>query len=148
MHVYRRYDSEKRLLAGPLLFFNLEEEFVQLKEDPEWRDRHRNAVTLLKEPHLSVVLVGLQKGAALREHKAQGPLTLYVLAGAVRVGTGHEARTVQRQGLVSLEKNVPHEVEALEESAVLLTIAEPNPCETGHPRPGLKQQGSKGDVCA
>jgi hypothetical protein len=84
MHVYKRYDSEKRRLSGPLLFFNLEEEFIQLKEYPEWSARHRNAVTLLKVPHLSVVLMGLQKGAALSKHKAQGPVTICVLIGAVR----------------------------------------------------------------
>jgi hypothetical protein len=29
--------------------------------------------------------------------------------------------------MLSLEKDIPHEVEALEESAVLVTIAEPKP---------------------
>jgi quercetin dioxygenase-like cupin family protein len=127
MHVYKRYDSEKRRLAGPLLFFNLDEEFTQLKEDPEWSARHRNAVTLLKEPHLSVVLVGLQKGAALSKHKAQGPVTICVLIGAVSIKTEHESRTLHSHGMLSLERDIPHEVEALEESAVLVTIAEPKP---------------------
>jgi len=127
MHVYKRYDSKQRLLSGPVLFCELEDEIAQLKEDPEWQQRHRNAVTLVKEPHLSVVLVVLQKGAKLQEHRAPGPFTIQVLNGAVRVGIDHEIRTVMRNGLVSMEKGIPHDVEALEETALLVTIAEPKP---------------------
>ncbi len=127
MHVYKRYDSNKRLLSGPTLFFDVKEELAQLKEDPEWQQRHRNAVTLLKEPHLSVVLVALQKGAALQEHRTQGAVTIQVLSGSVRVGVDKTPRTVKSHGLVSFEKNVRHEIEALEESALLVTIAEPKP---------------------
>jgi quercetin dioxygenase-like cupin family protein len=73
------------------------------------------------------VLVGLQKGAALSKHKAQGPVTICVLIGAVSIKTEHESRTLHSHGMLSLEKDIPHEVEALEESAVLVTIAEPKP---------------------
>jgi len=127
MHVYRRFDSKRRLLSGPLLFCDLEEEITQLKEDPEWHERRRNAVTLVKEPHLSVVLVVLQKGATLQEHRAPGAFTIIILNGAVRIGTDHETRTVKRNGMVSMEAGIPHDVEALEETALLLTIAEPKP---------------------
>ncbi len=127
MHVYKRFDSEKRLLSGPLLFFELEEEIAQLKKDPEWLSRHRNAVTLVKEPHLSVVLVVLQKGSTLEEHHARGPVTIVVLSGAVRIGMHQETRMVKHSGMVAMEKGIPHNVEALEESALLLTIAEPKP---------------------
>ena len=125
MHIYKRYDSKKRMLSAPLLFFELEDEIRQLKEDPEWTARHRTAVTLVKEPELSVVLVSAQKGATMREHHTDSSFTLLVLSGSVRFGAGNDMRTVARHGFVALDKNVPHEVEALEESAFLLTIIEP-----------------------
>jgi quercetin dioxygenase-like cupin family protein len=125
MPKYKRYDSEKRLLSGPLLFFALEEEIEQLKKDPEWRSRHSNAMTLLKTPPLSVVLVVLQKGATLREHHTDSPITLFVLSGKISFGVGDEKRHVETNGLVTLQKAIPHEVEALEDSAFLLTIVQP-----------------------
>jgi quercetin dioxygenase-like cupin family protein len=125
MHVYKRYDSMKRQLSGPLLFHDLDEEITQLKEDPEWHERHRNAVTLAKESHLSVVLVVLEKGATLQEHSAPGAFTVVVLNGAIRFGANNQTRTVKRNGMVSMEKGIPHDVQALEESALLLTISEP-----------------------
>ncbi|HVM62691.1 MAG TPA: cupin domain-containing protein [Verrucomicrobiae bacterium] len=125
MHIYKRYDSKKRMLAAPLLFFELEDEIQQLKEDPEWPARQRTAVTLVKEPELSVVLVIAQKGAALREHHTESPVTLQVLSGSVRFVAGDDTRTVARNGFIALDKGIPHEVEALEESAFLLTIIEP-----------------------
>ncbi len=125
MHIYKRYDSKKRMLSAPLLFFELEDEIRQLKEDPEWTARRRTAVTLVKEPELSVVLVIAQKGATLREHRTESPFTLLVLSGSVRFAAGEDTRTVARNGFVALDKGIPHEVEALEESAFLLTIIEP-----------------------
>lgn len=125
MHVYKRYDSQKRMLAGPVLFFDLKDELAQLKEDPEWHQRHRNAVTLVKEPHLSVVLVALQKGTRLEPHKTQGPFTLHVINGSVRMQLEKETRMIKPGELIAIEQDIAHEVEALEESAMLLTIAEP-----------------------
>jgi quercetin dioxygenase-like cupin family protein len=136
MHTYKRYDSEKRLLSGPLLFFALEEEIEQLKKDPEWRSRHSNAVTLLKTLPLSVVLVVLQKGATLREHHTDSPITVLVLSGKISFGASGQQRHVQRHALVTLDKGIPHDVEALEDSAFLLTIVQPHPSEKRARKPG------------
>jgi quercetin dioxygenase-like cupin family protein len=61
----------------------------------------------------------------LREHHTESSFTLLVLAGSVRFTAGDDTRTVARHGIVALDKNMLHEVEALEESAFLLTIIEP-----------------------
>lgn len=125
MHVYNRYDSEHRSLSAPLMFVALQDELSHLKQDSEWVTRHRNAVTLVKTNHLSVVLVALQQGASLKEHHTGSSITVMVLRGKIAFKTRDQERHVESNGLVFLEAGIPHEVKALEESALLVTIVEP-----------------------
>ncbi len=72
-------------------------------------------------------MICLQQGRSLAEHKAPGPFTFTMLRGRVRFtlephGENLATELVKGQLLV-LEEPRLHEVEALEESAFLLTIA-------------------------
>lgn len=108
-----------------MLSLAIEDEIERLKKEPEWASGDRNSVTLVKTPSLSVVLVALRKGAAMCGHQVEGPITLFVLSGAVRFGADKNEQVVKANGLLSLDKKIPHDVEALEDSAFLLTIQQP-----------------------
>src|SRR5438309_3854277 len=84
------------------------------------------AITLTKEPLLRVVLTVLRKGTKLHEHRVSGPLTLHVLAGTMLFRTREGALRVRPGEVVVLESALEHEVEALEESAFLLTLVQPS----------------------
>jgi len=102
-----------RPVEGPLQCVRLGEQLERLRQEPTWRTSGRNAITLAKEPALRVVLMLLGKGTKISEHQAAGPLTFHVLSGSVTFRAGE---------LVVLEAAVEHEVEALEESACVLTL--------------------------
>jgi quercetin dioxygenase-like cupin family protein len=70
-------------------------------------------------------LVTLRKGASLQEHHVKGPITLFVLSGTIRFIAGEQKCNLQSKDLVTLDKAIPHDVEALEDSAFLLTIVQP-----------------------
>jgi hypothetical protein len=65
-----------RPVEVPLLHVRLAEHLEQLKHEPTWRERGRNAITLTKEPGLRLVLMVLGQGTKISEHQAAGPLTL------------------------------------------------------------------------
>jgi quercetin dioxygenase-like cupin family protein len=65
----------------------------------------------------------LGKGTRLSEHRAAGPLTFHVLTGSVTFRAGARVESLGAGDLIVLESTVPHEVEAFEESACLLTLA-------------------------
>lgn len=109
--------------AAPLLHVRLAEHLEQLKRESRWRERGRNAITLTKEPGLRLVLMVLGKGTKISEHQAAGPLTLHVLSGSVTFRTRDRADTLGAGELIVLEAAIDHEVEALQESVVLLTLA-------------------------
>jgi quercetin dioxygenase-like cupin family protein len=83
----------------------------------------RRAVTLVRESGMHVVLVSLKQGAMLREHAAPGPATVQVLGGHVRVEIGSERLDVPADRLVAFDAGVRHEVEAVEDSTLLLTLS-------------------------
>jgi quercetin dioxygenase-like cupin family protein len=125
MSVKERKDPKERALNAPLLSFVLAEQIEQLQKESQWLSGDRNSITLIKNPRLRLVLVALRKGAIMREHQVEGPITLFVLTGAIHFTAGGEKQHLQRQNLLALEKAIPHDVEALEDSIFLLTIVLP-----------------------
>lgn len=112
-----------RFVAGPLLHVQFSKQLERLKQGPTWRTSRRNAITLNQEPALRLALMLLGKGTKMPEHQAAGPLTLHVLSGAVALRTGGRTVEIGAGKLIALESAIEHEVEALEESACLLTLA-------------------------
>lgn len=113
-----------RPVVAPVGQFRIDEEVARLKEEPAWRSGTRNAITLVKHGPLRVVLTVLRSGTSVEEHHAVGPLTLHVLSGVLRVRTAGRAVEMEPGTLLALEAGLRHEVEALEESAFLLSLVQ------------------------
>jgi len=77
---------------------------------------------LVKTHAVTIVLVALHVGAILKEHHAEGPITVAVLEGTIRFKARGEERVLRRDGLLALGDAIQHEVEAREESAFVLTV--------------------------
>ena len=110
------------VVAASVLAFDLAAELERLRgEDPYGRGE-RNARTLVHEPDFRVVLIVLKVGAKLEEHRAPARISIHALAGRIRVRLSEETVDLPTGHLLALEADVPHEVEAVEEGAFLLTI--------------------------
>jgi quercetin dioxygenase-like cupin family protein len=94
----------------------------RLRQEPEWRTAHHNAITLLKQPGLNLILLVLGRGHVLDEHRAPGPISVHVLTGRVRFDIAGKDITLAAGEIVTMERGTPHELSALEESTLLLTI--------------------------
>lgn len=101
---------------------NLDEEIRRFPPDGA---SGRRAETLLKTPHLRVVLVTMRVGAELAEHAAPGPITVQPLRGRFAFLVEGEVRALAPGTLLSVDRRIRHRVRALEDGAFLLTIAWP-----------------------
>ena len=112
-----------RPATGPVFHARLGEQLERLRREPAWRAGDRNAITLVKTPALSVVLLAVKEGARLQEHRAEGSVTIQVVSGSVRVDAGGRRVELAPGEVLVLEPGLEHALEAVRESAVLLTIA-------------------------
>jgi quercetin dioxygenase-like cupin family protein len=93
----------------------------------------RSAKTLVKEGPLRITLVALRRGAALEQHQVAGPVSIQVLAGRLRVDTPAGAMTLAADELAALDAGVGHGAEALDDTALLITVAMPSTIREGDP---------------
>jgi quercetin dioxygenase-like cupin family protein len=112
----------ERVLSAAAVVFAISAEIDSLKQEPEWISGHLNSVTVVKTSNLSVVLTAIKKGATMCGHEVDGPITLQVVSGAIQFGVAGEPRKLAAGEVIALDKAVPHEIEALEDSNLLLTI--------------------------
>lgn len=117
--------ASERPANAPHLKLDLAEAFAKLKVEPAWREHPRSAVTLLKTPGMRVVLIGLHKDAAIEPHSAEGPISVHLLSGAIRMRAGSETVALTPGQLLTLGPGIEHDVHADDESAFLLTMATP-----------------------
>lgn len=107
-------------------FFGLYALGEDLREEGEYRRNGIAAVTLARDSHMTLLLVALRSGAAMREHRAPSAGTAVFLSGRGRfvVGSGPaEERTLLEPGtVVAFSADVPHAVEGEEDSLYLVTI--------------------------
>jgi quercetin dioxygenase-like cupin family protein len=128
----RSCPGTERSLDQPVMTFDLPAILGDLKQEPTWQTARRNAVTLLKQPGLRVVLVALQGGAEVASHQTDSPVTIQALEGRIAVQIDADAFVLTAGQLLTLRPGLEHAVCAQNESAFLLTLASeiPHPAET------------------
>jgi quercetin dioxygenase-like cupin family protein len=104
---------------------DLVQEMLNSEQTKPWQTGH-TARTLFKKSDFRMVLISMEKGSSLKEHHADGTISVQVLKGSIRFSAQGETHTLQVNNMAALGASIKHEVEALEESAFLLTIAWPN----------------------
>ncbi|MEO6681262.1 MAG: hypothetical protein ABIN48_00425 [Ginsengibacter sp.] len=117
-----RPDGE-RILDAPLVHMDLNEYSKTIKSEKAWKEKDRNAITVFKTDAMSMVLIALHKNAVLERHTANGTLNVQVLNGEIDFATDHQKINMKQGQVIALHAGVPHEVSAIKESVLLLTIA-------------------------
>ncbi len=125
--------------AGPLLEFDLDREIELLNAEQPWQADHTSK-TLAKYPDMRVVLIGMKKGAVLHRHRAKGTILLRTLYGCITLNTMGKTVNIPPGQLVALDGMIPHDVESLTTSYVLLSI--------GWSEPQAKVEPWSGDAWA
>ena len=112
-------------LASPYMEFDLPAEVHRLQAETTWSTGH-NARTLIKHDDFRVVLTALQANVRVPEHRAAGRISIHVLSGHIQLKASGRTFSLHPGSLLALDHGMPHDIEALEESAFLLTIAWPS----------------------
>lgn len=112
-------------MVDRLAQFDLFKEIADAEQKKPWQSGH-SAKTLFKKHDLRVVLVTMEDAARMNEHHADGTLSIHVLKGQIRVTTHGQPHDLRTGNLFTLAASVRHDVEAVGDSAFLLTISWPS----------------------
>jgi quercetin dioxygenase-like cupin family protein len=113
-------------LTAPLMSFNLAAELVQLHAEDAWSRTGRNSKTLVKQPDFRIVLIALKKGGHMEEHSADARISIHALSGHVTLQLADQRVDLPEGHLLVLDRTLQHDLVALEDSAILLTISWPH----------------------
>lgn len=70
-----------------------------------------------------MVLISMDKGSILKEHHADGTISIQVLKGSILFTAQGDDHRLRANSVLTLGPSIEHKVEAREESVFLLTIA-------------------------
>ncbi len=109
-------------ISGTFLEFDLRTQIDLLRCEEAYQRGH-NSKTLAKYPDFRVVLTVIKAGSRIQTHTAAGRISVQSVAGHIRMHVGEKLLDLPAGRLLVVDRSVPHDVEAVEDSAFLLSVA-------------------------
>ena len=109
-------------LAGPVVHLDLPDLSRALQAEPHPAKAGHRQVGLIHRGPLRLLLFTFEPGGCLPEHRAPGHVVIQCLRGELGVDAAGSRHRLAGGQAVVLEPDVPHSVEALAESEMLLTV--------------------------
>lgn len=114
-----------RKLDLSMMSFTIADELAEMKTGEQWASTRRGAKTLVKNDDLRIVLVALSAGMTIHEHHVEGAISVSVVQGALRFTAKGKEQVLRNSDLLTLAAEVPHQVDAIEDCAFVLTVVQP-----------------------
>lgn len=94
-----------------------------------YHDEKPQVTLLMETANTKELRICLQEGVEMKEHKAPFPIVVEVFQGEVLFGIGEEKYPLQSGMMVSLEGGVYHNLKAIKDSIVRLSISKSDQLE-------------------
>jgi quercetin dioxygenase-like cupin family protein len=115
-------DRPSHRFAGMEHRLDLGEAIAQLRSEARTSPDGHRQVALLREGPFSLVLLSFDPGAEIKEHHAEGLVSMQILGGSVRVRTPFSFHELGTGQILLLKAGVPHSISASTASEMLLSI--------------------------
>jgi quercetin dioxygenase-like cupin family protein len=113
----------ERSLAEPVMVFDLQPQLRELRQDESYARSGRLGRTLAKSGRLRITLVALRAGIEVGTHHAESPMTIQLLEGKLGFRVGGAEHELQAGQVLFFGPGDAHDIRALEDSALLLTLS-------------------------
>lgn len=109
-------------LAGPVVPLDFPDLARTLRAEPHpAKDGHRQ-LSLIHRDELRILLFTFEAGGRLAGHRAPGQVVIHCLRGELDIEANGARHRLKGGGALVLDPSVPHSVDAVAESEMLLTV--------------------------
>ena len=109
-------------LAAPVQLIDLPESTAKLRQEPHNPVAGHRQIAVFRHGPVTLVSFAFEAHGHLKEHKADGVVTILALSGHLRVVAEDEPYDLRAGHVLALAPNVVHSVVALTSSEMLLTV--------------------------
>lgn len=94
-----------------------------LSENITYNEAKPSISVLFETETTKEIRVVMKKNQVMKEHKTSFPITVEIFEGAIDFGVDGTLYNLVKGDLVSLDANIPHDLEAKQDSIVRLTLS-------------------------
>lgn len=98
-------------------------------EDVIFNDNKIATKLILESSFSKEMRILLKRGQVMKEHKTKYPIVVHILQGEIDFGVLGEVKNLNEGAIIALEGNVPHDLTALQDSVVRLTLSKHDEAE-------------------
>ncbi len=88
----------------------------------EYQEKRPAIKVLLETDAGKEIRIAFKKEQVMKEHKTPFPIVVEIFEGEIEFGVNGDKHNLKKGALVCLEGNVPHDLKALEDSIVRLSL--------------------------
>jgi len=97
-------------------------EIASLYDSLEYGKDKPSAKVLFNTEDVKEIRIVFRKGQEMKEHKAGYPIVVQIVEGSIDFGVNKERFVLEKGKLITLESDIPHDLLALEDSIVRLSL--------------------------
>jgi len=109
----------------PGIDFDISHEIEQLLQCGKWQNG-TSRKQLIRFPDFHISLTAMKEDARIGLHMNSGRISVQTIEGHIRMHAGSQMFDLPKGRVLVLDRAVPHDVEALADSAFLLTVVQPD----------------------
>ncbi len=112
---------------GESLPFDLAGEIESLHTNPDWSTKGIARKPVVRYPDFHITVIAMKANSRIEEHHNPGRISVQTITGHIRMHAANQTFDLPKGRVLVLDRAVRHDVEALQESAFLLSAAVPGP---------------------
>lgn len=102
---------------------------ASLTEDLVYNEKKPNISILIETETSKEIRIVFKKGQQMKEHKTPFPIVVEIFKGAIEFGVNGKKQHLNAGKLIALEGGVPHDLIAMEDSIVRLSLTKKDTIE-------------------